>query len=115
MGSTTPRDLPIEGRELAGIHQAMEFLPQSNRASLGEPATPDGPEQIRADGQNVVIIGGGDTGADCLGTSTRPGAASITPLEIMPQPPDERPSNQTGHTLPRHFQVSSRQRVAWCK
>ncbi|HEY9563797.1 MAG TPA: glutamate synthase subunit beta, partial [Nocardioides sp.] len=107
MGSTTPRDLPIEGRELAGIHQAMEFLPQSNRASLGEPATSDGSEQIRADGKNVVIIGGGDTGADCLGTSIRHGAASITQLEIMPQPPAERPSNQPWPTYPMTFKVSS--------
>src|SRR3546814_790190 len=107
MGSTTPRDLPIEGRELAGIHQAMEYLPQSNRASLGEPATSDGSEQIRADGKNVVIIGGGDTGADCLGTSIRHGAASITQLEIMPQPPAERPSNQPWPTYPMTFKVSS--------
>ncbi|KRF17362.1 glutamate synthase [Nocardioides sp. Soil797] len=107
MGSTTARDLPVPGRELGGIHQAMEFLPQSNRASLGEPATADGSEQIRADGKNVVIIGGGDTGADCLGTSIRQGAASITQLEIMPMPSESRPANQPWPTYPMTFKVSS--------
>ncbi len=92
MGATEARDLPIPGRELAGIHQAMEFLPQSNRASLGE--TVEG--QVRADGKHVVIIGGGDTGADCLGTSIRQGAASITQLEIMDRPADERPAASRG-------------------
>ena len=72
MGATVPRDLPVTGRELDGIHQAMDFLPQSNRASLGDEV--DG--QITAEGKNVIIIGGGDTGADCLGTATRQGAAS---------------------------------------
>ena len=70
IGATVPRDLPVPGRELKGIHQAMEFLPQSNRVALGETVE----DQIRADGKHVVIIGGGDTGADCLGTSTRQGA-----------------------------------------
>ncbi|WP_067439327.1 glutamate synthase subunit beta [Nocardioides jensenii] len=103
VGSTKARDLPVPGRELGGIHQAMEFLPQSNRASLGEEV----PDQIRADGKNVVIIGGGDTGADCLGTSTRHGAASITQLEIMPMPGEERPANQPWPTYPMTFKVSS--------
>jgi glutamate synthase (NADPH/NADH) small chain len=103
IGSTLGRDLPIPGRELDGIHQAMEFLPQSNRASLGEEV--DG--QIRADGKHVVIIGGGDTGADCLGTSIRQGAASITQLEIMPQPGETRPANQPWPTYPMLFRVSS--------
>ncbi|HET6667246.1 MAG TPA: glutamate synthase subunit beta [Intrasporangium sp.] len=103
IGATEPRDLPVPGRELGGIHQAMEFLPQSNRASLGE----DVPDQITAQGKNVVIIGGGDTGADCLGTSTRQGAASITQLEIMPQPTEERPANQPWPTYPMIFRVSS--------
>ena len=76
-----PRDLPVPGRELGGIHQAMEFLPQSNRVSLGETVE----DQITADGKHVVIIGGGDTGADCLGTAHRQGAASVTQLEIMPR------------------------------
>ena len=103
VGATLPRDLPATGRELDGIHQAMEFLPQSNRASLGVEV----PDQITAHGKHVVIIGGGDTGADCLGTSTRQGAASITQLEIMPEPPGERPAGQPWPTYPMIFRVSS--------
>ena len=85
IGATVPRDLAAPGRELDGIHQAMEYLPQSNRASLGAEV----PDQITAEGKHVVIIGGGDTGADCLGTATRQGAASITQLEILPEPPGD--------------------------
>jgi glutamate synthase (NADPH/NADH) small chain len=103
MGSTTSRDLPIPGRDLDGVHQAMEYLPQSNRASLGEEV----PDQIRADGKHVVIIGGGDTGADCLGTAIRQGAASITQLEILQQPPETRPESQPWPTYPMTFRVSS--------
>ncbi len=103
VGATAARDLPVPGRDLGGIHQAMEFLPQSNRASLGEEVA----DQITAAGKNVVIIGGGDTGADCLGTSTRQGAASITQLEIMPHPSTERPANQPWPTYPMTFRVSS--------
>jgi glutamate synthase (NADPH) small chain len=103
VGSTIPRELPMPGRELTGIHQAMEFLPQSNRATHGE----DVPDQITAQGKNVVIIGGGDTGADCLGTVHRQGAASVTQLEIMPQPTDERPPHQPWPTYPMVFRVSS--------
>jgi glutamate synthase (NADPH) small chain len=107
MGATEARDLPVPGRELGGIHQAMEFLPQANRVALGEAATPDGSDQITATGKHVVIIGGGDTGADCLGTSTRQGAASITQLEIMPEPPQSRPAGQPWPTYPMTFRVSS--------
>ncbi|GAA2153144.1 glutamate synthase subunit beta [Nocardioides koreensis] len=103
MGATEPRDLPITGRELGGIHQAMEFLPQANRVALGEEVE----GQLTAEGKHVVIIGGGDTGADCLGTSTRQGAASITQLEIMPEPPQLRPSGQPWPTYPMIFRVSS--------
>ncbi|HET6167110.1 MAG TPA: glutamate synthase subunit beta [Marmoricola sp.] len=103
IGSTIGRDLPVPGRELGGIHQAMEYLPQSNRASLGEAV--DG--QIRADGKHVVIIGGGDTGADCLGTAIRQHAASITQLEIMPRPGEDRPAHQPWPTYPMTFRVSS--------
>ena len=103
MGATAARDLQAPGRELGGIHQAMEFLPQSNRVSLGESVE----NQIRADGKNVVIIGGGDTGADCLGTATRQGARSITQLEIMEQPGETRPENQPWPTYPMIFRVSS--------
>lgn len=107
VGSTVARDLPVPGRELKGIHQAMEFLPQANRVAVGEAATSDGSDQIRADGKHVVIIGGGDTGADCLGTSIRQGAASITQLEIMPQPTEDRPAGQPWPTYPMLFRVSS--------
>ncbi|MFT4293998.1 MAG: glutamate synthase subunit beta [Micropruina sp.] len=103
IGSTVPRDLPVPGRELNGIHQAMEFLPQANRAALGEEV----PDQITATGKHVVIIGGGDTGADCLGTSIRQGAASVTQLEILPMPPEQRPANQPWPTYPMIFRVSS--------
>jgi glutamate synthase (NADPH) small chain len=105
-GSTQARDLPVTGRELGGIHQAMEFLPQANRAALGLEQV-DGEEQILATDKDVVIIGGGDTGADCLGTSTRHGARSITQLEIMPEPPGERPAGQPWPTYPMTFRVSS--------
>jgi glutamate synthase (NADPH/NADH) small chain len=103
MGATDARDLPVTGRELGGIHQAMEYLPQSNRASLGEEVS----DQITAAGKDVVIIGGGDTGADCLGTTTRQGARSITQLEILPEPPQERPVGQPWPTYPMTFRVSS--------
>ncbi len=103
VGSTVARDLPMPGRELVGIHQAMEYLPQSNRATNGE----DVPDQITAADKHVVIIGGGDTGADCLGTAHRQGAASVVQLEIMPQPTDDRPAHQPWPTYPMIFRVSS--------
>jgi glutamate synthase (NADPH/NADH) small chain len=105
-GATVRRDLPAPGRELAGIHQAMEYLPQANRAALGEAATLDGSDQILATDKDVVIIGGGDTGADCLGTAIRQGARSITSLEIMPRPADDRPDNQPWPTYPMIFRTS---------
>src|SRR5215213_7217590 len=85
-GATAWRDLPVPGRELRGIHQAMEFLPWANRVQEGDLAEPP----ISAEGKHVVIIGGGDTGADCLGTSHRQRAKSVTQLEILPRPPDDR-------------------------
>jgi glutamate synthase (NADPH/NADH) small chain len=85
-GATAWRDLPIAGRQLAGIHQAMEYLPLANRVQEGDL----GSSPIDVRGAHVVIIGGGDTGADCLGTAHRQGAASVTQLEIMPRPPDVR-------------------------
>jgi glutamate synthase (NADPH/NADH) small chain len=85
-GATAWRDLPVPGRELAGIYQAMEFLPWANRVQQGDLAEPP----ITAAGKHVVIIGGGDTGADCLGTVHRHGAVSVTQLEILPRPPDSR-------------------------
>jgi len=104
-GSTTARDLPIPGRELDGIHQAMEFLPWSNRAQEGDLEVEDLP--ISAAGRKVVIIGGGDTGADCLGTSHRHGAASVHQFEIMPRPADERPDANPWPTWPMIFRTSS--------
>src|SRR6201990_3503605 len=103
IGSTGGRGLAVPGRELSGIHQAMEYLPQSNRASLGQEV----PDQITAAGKDVVIIGGGDTGADCLGTAIRQGAASVTQLEILAQPPVDRPAHQPWPTYPMVFRVSS--------
>jgi glutamate synthase (NADPH/NADH) small chain len=103
VGSTLPRDLPVPGRELGGVLQAMDFLPPSNRASLGRAVE----GQVTAEGKDVVIIGGGDTGADCLGTAIRQGARSITQLEILPRPPEERPSGQPWPTYPMSFRVSS--------
>jgi glutamate synthase (NADPH) small chain len=103
VGSTVPRDLPVPGRDLGGVLQAMEFLPPANRAALGESV----PGQVTAQGKDVVIIGGGDTGADCLGTALRQGARSVTQLEIMPRPPQERPASQPWPTYPMLFRVSS--------
>ena len=85
-GATAWRDLPVPGRELGNIYQAMEYLPLANRVQLGDTES----SAIDVNGGHVVIIGGGDTGADCLGTALRQGAASVTQLEIMPQPPEER-------------------------
>lgn len=103
VGSTQWRDLSIKGRELKGIYQAMEFLPWGNKQALGE--IEESP--INVAGKHVVILGGGDTGADCLGTSIRQGAASVTQLEIMPRPTDERPVGQPWPTYPMIYRVSS--------
>jgi len=84
-GAEQSRDLPVPGRELDGIHFAMEFLPQQNRINAGGKVK----EQIRADGKHVIVIGGGDTGSDCVGTSNRHGAASVTQFEVMPMPPEQ--------------------------
>ncbi len=103
VGATQPRDLPVPGRELDGVHQAMEYLPYGNRVCEGDLAV----APIHAEGKHVVIIGGGDTGADCLGTATRQGAASITQLEIMPRPPQERSASQPWPTYPMVYRTSS--------
>ncbi len=86
-GATKPRDLPVPGRELRGIHFAMEFLPQQNKVNAGDAIA----RQIMATGKKVVILGGGDTGSDCLGTSNRQGALSVHQFELLPQPPQDRP------------------------
>lgn len=103
LGATQWRDLPIKGRENKGIYQAMEFLPWGNKQALGEVTNPE----INVNGKHVVILGGGDTGADCLGTSVRQGAASVTQLEIMPRPSDERPGSQPWPMYPMIYRVSS--------
>ena len=84
-GAEQSRDLPVPGRDLAGIHFAMEFLPQQNKVNAGDKLK----GQIRADGKHVIVIGGGDTGSDCVGTSNRHGAVSVTQFEVMPKPPVE--------------------------
>ena len=107
-GATASRDLPITGRELDGIHQAMEFLPWANRVQEGDDVLgPDGEPPITAKGKKVIIIGGGDTGADCLGTVHRQGAASVHQFEIMPRPPETRASSTPWPTYELMFRVSS--------
>jgi len=102
-GATVRRDLPIPGRELDGIHQAMDFLPLANRVQEGDLTEPT----ITAEGKHVVVIGGGDTGADCLGTSHRQGALSVHSFEIMPQPPEERDRSTPWPTWPLMFRTAS--------
>jgi glutamate synthase (NADPH/NADH) small chain len=103
VGATVPRDLPVPGRELSGVHFAMEYLTPSNEVREGDrDAT-----TISAEGRHVVIIGGGDTGADCLGTAHRQGAASITQLEILPRPPQGRDESMPWPTYPMTYRVSS--------
>ncbi|MCX7621033.1 MAG: glutamate synthase subunit beta [Acidimicrobiales bacterium] len=102
-GATVRRDLPIPGRELNGIHQAMEYLPIANRVQEGDLGEPT----ITAAGKRVIIIGGGDTGADCLGTALRQGAVSVHQFEIMPRPPDERTADNPWPTWPMIFRTSS--------
>jgi glutamate synthase (NADPH/NADH) small chain len=102
-GATAWRDLPIPGRELGGIHQAMEYLPLANRVVVGDIAE----TSITAAGKNVVIIGGGDTGADCLGTANRQGAKQVVQLEIMPRPPATRAESTPWPTWPLMYMSSS--------
>ena len=104
VGATNWRDLSVPGRENKGIYQAMEYLPWGNKQGLNELT---GEPPINAFGKNVVILGGGDTGADCLGTAIRQGAASVTQLEIMARPTDERAANQPWPTYPMIYRVSS--------
>jgi glutamate synthase (NADPH/NADH) small chain len=110
-GATAWRDLPIPGRELKGIHQAMEYLPWANRVASGDLEDgvlgEDGEPPITAKGKKVIIIGGGDTGADCLGTSHRQGAASVHQFEIMPRPPETRADSTPWPVYPLMFRVSS--------
>jgi glutamate synthase (NADPH/NADH) small chain len=102
-GATAWRDLPAKGREVEGVYQAMEYLPWANHVQQGDIDAP----QITAEGKDVVIIGGGDTGADCLGTAHRQGARSVTQLEIMPTPPEKRTEGMPWPTYPMVYRVSS--------
>jgi glutamate synthase (NADPH) small chain len=116
-GARVPRGLPVPGADLAGIHQAMEYLTLANQAvaratgaggAAGSPAPGSAAgSAVSARGRHVVIIGGGDTGADCLGTAHRQGAASVTQLEILPRPPARRPGSQPWPTYPMIFRTSS--------
>lgn len=107
-GATAARDLPIPGRQFEGIYQAMEYLPWANRVQQGDPVVDeDGQPPITAKDKRVVIIGGGDTGADCLGTAHRQGAASVHQFEIMPRPPETRADSTPWPTYPLMFRVSS--------
>ena len=102
-GACAPRDLPVPGRELSGIHFAVDFLTQQNRRCEGDaPQTP----AVTAEGRRVVIIGGGDTGADCLGTVHRQGARSVHQFELLPRPPDQRADDNPWPLWPNIFRVS---------
>ncbi len=102
-GAEQSRDLPVPGRELNGVHFAMEFLPQQNKVNAGDKLK----AQLRADGKHVIVIGGGDTGSDCVGTSNRHGAASVTQFEVMPQPPEEENRPMTWPYWPLKLRTSS--------
>jgi glutamate synthase (NADPH/NADH) small chain len=111
-GSRTPRDLPVQGRELDGVHFAMDYLSDRNRWVATQTGTPTGSEPpaplgLTAEGKHVIVIGGGDTGADCVGNALRQGAASITQLELLPEPPPKRPDDRTPWPLwPQKFRLS---------
>jgi len=102
-GAEQSRDLPVPGRDLDGIHFAMEFLPQQNKVNAGDKLK----GQLRADGKNVIVIGGGDTGSDCVGTSNRHGAVSVTQFEVMPRPPEEENRPMTWPYWPIKLRTSS--------
>ncbi len=102
-GAEQSRDLPVPGRELAGVHFAMEFLPQQNKVNAGDKLK----SQLRADGKHVIVIGGGDTGCDCVGTSNRHGAKSVTQFELMPQPPEDEDKPMTWPYWPIKLRTSS--------
>ena len=102
-GAEQSRDLPVPGRELNGVHFAMEFLPNQNKVNAGDTVK----SQLRADGKHVIVIGGGDTGSDCVGTSNRHGAASVTQFELMPEPPEEENRPMTWPYWPVKLRTSS--------
>ena len=102
-GAEQSRDLPVPGRDLNGVHFAMEFLPSQNKVNAGDTVK----SQLRADGKHVIVIGGGDTGSDCVGTSNRHGAASVTQFELMPEPPEEENRPMTWPYWPAKLRTSS--------
>ena len=102
-GAEAPRDLPVPGRELKGVHFAMDFLPQQNKVNAGDKVK----DQIKATGKHVVVIGGGDTGSDCVGTSNRHGAASVTQFELMPMPPEQENKPMVWPYWPTKLRTSS--------
>ncbi|MDP6978271.1 MAG: glutamate synthase subunit beta [Myxococcota bacterium] len=104
-GSEKPRDLPVPGRELDGVHFAMDFLPQQNKRVAGDTLDPE--QDIFATDKHVIVLGGGDTGSDCVGTSHRHGAKSVTSIELLDRPPEERPEGNTWPEWPRTFRSSS--------
>ena len=106
-GATKPRDLPLPGRDLDGIHFAMEYLYQQNKRVAGDDPTAEGLKTIDAAGKHVIVIGGGDTGSDCVGTANRQQAASVTQFELFPTPPEERPAHQPWPYYPTVFRTSS--------
>ncbi len=109
-GSTRPRDLPVPGRELRGVHFAMDFLTQQNRAVADGLEAAEGAGAISAKGKHVIVIGGGDTGSDCIGTSIRQGARSVTSFELLPMPTKDRPSQQPWPYWPMRLRTSSSHR-----
>jgi glutamate synthase (NADPH) small chain len=115
-GSEQPRDLEVPGRELEGVHFAMDFLPQQNRRVAGDAVAPE--VSITAEGKHVVVVGGGDTGSDCIGTSIRQGAKSVTQIEILPKPPEKPDKGLTWPYWPNRLRTSSSQAEGvareWC-
>jgi glutamate synthase (NADPH/NADH) small chain len=107
LGATRARDLPVPGRALAGIHLAMDYLPQQNRVDAGDDLVERGIQPITAAGRHVIVIGGGDTGSDCIGTANRQGARSVTNFELLPRPPSDRPANQPWPYWPMRLRTSS--------
>jgi glutamate synthase (NADPH/NADH) small chain len=115
-GSEQPRDLPVPGRDLDGVHFAMDFLPQQNKRVAGDTIAPE--SAITATGKHVIVIGGGDTGSDCIGTSIRQGCESVTQLEILPRPPEKEDKGLTWPLWPNKLRTSSSQEEGasrdWC-
>ena len=107
IGTALPRDLPVPGRDLAGIHFAMEFLCRQNRRVAGDDLSKGDPEEITAAGKHVVVIGGGDTGSDCVGTGLRQGALSVTNFELLSKPPEGRPDDQPWPFWPMRLRTST--------